>query len=207
MEILKSLSTGQVLERAADSVPDKTAVVDGERRTTFKELNDMADAVAAGVSEMGFKKGDRIGIYMKNSIGLMAAFYALQKLGIIVVWLNPLYRKNEAQFILGNSGAKGVFVFSEWEGYDYVGSILSIKENLPGLETIIVAGEGKGEGIHPFYDLLEQGSHKTFTPPAIDPQKDLSMLLYTSGTTGTPKGAVIGHYGAVRAGWEYSLGV
>jgi non-ribosomal peptide synthetase component E (peptide arylation enzyme) len=62
MEWLNSLSTGQMLERAAKDVPNKTAVVDGERRRTFRELNDMADALAAGFSELGFGKGDRVAI-------------------------------------------------------------------------------------------------------------------------------------------------
>jgi non-ribosomal peptide synthetase component E (peptide arylation enzyme) len=83
MEWLKSLSTGQVLERSANDVPDKTAVVDGDRRKTFKELNHMADALASSFSKLGFGKGDRVAIYMANSIELMVAFYALQKLGVI----------------------------------------------------------------------------------------------------------------------------
>ncbi|NIR17956.1 MAG: long-chain fatty acid--CoA ligase, partial [Desulfobacterales bacterium] len=66
-----------MLERAANDVPSKTAVVDGDRRKTFKELNDMADALAASFSGRGFGKGDRVAIYMPNSIELMVAFYAL----------------------------------------------------------------------------------------------------------------------------------
>jgi acyl-CoA synthetase (AMP-forming)/AMP-acid ligase II len=115
MEILKSLSTGQVLERSARNVPDKTAVVDGEERKTYRELNDMADALAASFSRLGFGKGDRVAIYMANSIELMVAFYDLQKLGVIIAWVNPVYRTTEAEFILSNSGAKGVVIFREFE--------------------------------------------------------------------------------------------
>ncbi len=207
MELLKSLSTGQVLERGAQSVPDKTAVVDGERRRTFKELNDMADALAASLSEIGFKKGDRVAIYMKNSIELMVAFYAVQKLGVIVAWVNPLYRKTEAEFILKDSEAKGVIIFREWEGYDYLDAILRMKGNLPEFESIILVGEGEGDGIYRFDDLIKQGSNKPYNPPTIDTQEDLSMFIYTSGTTGHPKGAMITHYQVVRGGWGYSLGV
>jgi long-chain acyl-CoA synthetase len=121
MEIYESISVGQVLERAASQSPDKIATVDGDRRKTYKELNAMADALAAGLAEMGFKKGDRVAIYMKNSIEFVVAFYALQKLGIIAVWVNAIYRMHEAQFILQNSEAKGVFIFSEWDGYNYMG--------------------------------------------------------------------------------------
>jgi fatty-acyl-CoA synthase len=207
MEWLKSLSTGQVLERAANNVPNKTAVVDGDRRKTFKELNDMADALAASFSGLGFGKGDRVAIYMPNSIELMVAFYALQKLGVIIAWVNPVYRTTEAQFILSNSGAKGVVIFREWEGYDYLEAILSIRENLPELEFIFVAGDAEGEGVFGFEDLLERGSGKKYSLASLNTLEDLSMLIYTSGTTGKPKGAMIPHYQAVRGGHAYSLGV
>lgn len=206
LETIKSMSVGQILERGATSVPDKIALVDGEHRKTYSQLNLMADALAASLSGMGFKKGDRVAIYMINSLELVVAFYALQKLGVIVVWANPMYRKNEARFILGNSGAKGIFVFREWEGHDYLGAVLGMKGDLPQLETIVLVGEGQGEGVHQFHHLVEQGSSRNYTSPPIDPQEDLAMLLYTSGTTGTPKGAMICHYAAVRAGWEYSFG-
>jgi acyl-CoA synthetase (AMP-forming)/AMP-acid ligase II len=207
MEDIASLSVGQVLEKGAHSVPDKIAVKDGEQGKTYKELNHMADSLAAILAKMGFTKGDRVAIYMPNSLELMAAFYALQKLGIIVVWVNSLYRKTEAEFILENSGAKGIFIFSEWAGYEYLDSISDIKKDLPGLESIITVGKGEGRGVYQFHELLTRGAHETYTSPPIDTREDLAMLLYTSGTTGKPKGAMIGHYAAVRAGWEYSLGV
>jgi fatty-acyl-CoA synthase len=188
-------------------VPDKIALVCGEDRKTYRELNNLADTMAAGISELGFEKGDRVAIYMKNSLELVVAFYALEKLGIIVAWINPNYRRSEAEFILKNSGAKGVFIFKEWDGYDYVDAIFSLRERLPDLESLFIVGEGGGDRVHEFYDLIEQGREKKYVAPSLDTKEDLAMLIYTSGTTGNPKGAMITHYQAVRAGWEYSLGV
>jgi acyl-CoA synthetase (AMP-forming)/AMP-acid ligase II len=207
MQELERLTVGQVLERAADEAPDKTAVVDGDRRKTYKELNSMVDDLAAGLAEIGFKKGDRVAIYMKNSIEFVVAFYALQKLGLVAVWVNAIYRMLEAEFILKNSEVKGIFIFSEWDGYNYLDDILGLRKKLPELESIIVAGNGEGQGVYPFNVLIDQGAGKP--PPAvpIDPQEDLSMMLYTSGTTGKPKGAMISHYAAVRGAREYSQGV
>jgi fatty-acyl-CoA synthase len=207
MNDIETLSIGQVLEKGAHSVPDKIAVKNDDQVKTYRELNDMADHLAAGLAKMGFTKGDRVAIHMPSSIEFMAAFYALQKLGVIVVWANPLYRKTEAEFILKNSEAKGIFIFSEWGGYNYLDSISIIKKDVPGLESIITVGEGEGEGVRGFNELLEQGSHESYVSPPIDTREDVAMLIYTSGTTGTPKGAMICHYAAVRAGWEYSLGV
>jgi fatty-acyl-CoA synthase len=207
MEGLDSLSLSQILENAATEVPEKIAVVDGERRKTYGELNSEARALAAGLSGIGFKKGDRVAIYMKNSIELMTAFYALQKIGVITAWINPLYRQSEARIILKNSEAKGVFIFSQWDGRNYLDELLKLREELPALEKILSAGNEEGIGIHSFDGLIKRGTNQTLVPADIAPQEDLAMLLYTSGTTGQPKGAMISHYAAVRAGWEYSLGV
>ncbi len=207
MENIKSLSLGQMLSKCAVDVPEKTALVDGDRRLTYHQLNRSTEGLAASLSRLGFSKGDRIAIYMKNSIELVTAFYAAEKLGLIVAWVNPMYRKNESGFILSNSGAKGVVIFNQWEGYDYLEALMDQKKDLLDLEHIIVAGEHFGEGVHGYADLVKKGTQASIMEPSIDPRNDLAMLIYTSGTTGQPKGARITHYQALRAGYQYSLGV
>jgi len=209
MNIYDSVSLGQILERGAARVPDKIAAVAGTTRKTYRELDSMASALAASLAEIGLKKGDRTAVYMPNSIEFMVAFYALQKLGVIVAWVNPIYRPAEARFVLNNSQARAVFIHSNWEGRDYHHDIFHLSEELPELEYIFAVGEGedKSQGVFAYQNLIDRGMDKKFTSVAIDPKKDLAMLLYTSGTTGRPKGAMISHYAAVRAGWEYSLGV
>ncbi len=209
MKKLESMAVGQILDDAAESVPNKTAVVDGKTRATYDQLNRMASALAAALADIGFKKGDRAAIYMRNSYELMVAFYALQKLGVIAVWINSMYRKIESEFILEDSEARAVFIFDRQDDHDYLEHILAFRKHSPTLETLIVAGDhqGPGEEIYSFHDLIADGQARGFNHPAIDTRKDLSMLLYTSGTTGRPKGAMITHYAAVRAGWEYSRGV
>ncbi len=206
MEDLKSITVGRILERGAAQVPDKVALVDGGQRKTYGELNAMAGALAASLAEIGFQKGDRTAIYMKNSLELVVAFYALQKIGSIAVWVNPLYRQKAAEFILKNSEAKGVFIFDEWESNRYLDDLQVLRNSLPNLETIILAGQGGGRSVYSFYSLMERGMSMPSPCVDISPQEDLAMLLYTSGTTGKPKGAMISHYASVRAGWEYSRG-
>ncbi len=206
MKNLESIAVGQILDNAAASVPDKIAVVDGKARKTYDELNRTTVALAAALEDIGLKKGDRAAIYMKNSFELIVAFYALQKLGIIAVWINSMYRRNESEFILNNSEAKAVFIFGQQNDHDYLEDILAIRKTSPTLEKVIIAGNGHGKEIYSFDDLIANGRAKKYTPPAINSREDLAMLLYTSGTTGKPKGAMITHYAVVRAGWEYSLG-
>jgi acyl-CoA synthetase (AMP-forming)/AMP-acid ligase II len=110
-----------------------------------------------------------------------------------------------------------VFIFSQWEDHDYLDDLHNLKKGLADhdstdpdstyLDSIIVVGDRIGDGVHGFDDLIKKGTSKSLPPVAINPQKDLAMLLYTSGTTGKPKGAMITHYAAVRAGWEYSTGI
>jgi fatty-acyl-CoA synthase len=207
MEFLNTLSVSQVLERAAALAPDKTAVVDGDRRKTYRELNEMATSLAIALSELGFSKGDRVAIYMKNSLEFVIAFYGLQKIGAVVAWVSPSYRRSEAEFILKNSQSKAVFIFRQWEGHDYLGSIQEMKPGLPDLTSIFVVGDAEGEGVQAFDELVKGTPQGGFTPPSLNVGEDLSMLIYTSGTTGKPKGAMITQTQVVKAGWQYSLGV
>jgi fatty-acyl-CoA synthase len=204
---MEKMTVGRLLEEGAHVVPEKVAVVDGPRRITYRELKNAADALAAGLWEIGFRKGDRVAIYMPNSLELMTAFYAFQKLGVVVAWINPNYRSHEAAFVIQNSEAKGVVIFREWEGYDYLKAVRALAERAGNLESIIVVGDATGDRVHAFQDLVKKGSRSEYPRPSIDPRADLSMLLYTSGTTGRPKGAMISHAAAVKAGWAYSLGV
>jgi acyl-coenzyme A synthetase/AMP-(fatty) acid ligase len=102
---------------------------------------------------------------------------------------------SEAQFILKNSEARGLFIFSQWDGYDYLNEILKIQPELPDLEQIIVAGNGQGEDVAAYAQLVESGKGKAPAAVSIDPKEDLCMFLYTSGTTGKPKGAMSHSYG------------
>jgi fatty-acyl-CoA synthase len=207
MEFLNTLSVAQVLERAAALAPHKIAVVDGDRRKTYRELNAMADNLARSLSELGFRKGDRVAIYMKNSLELVIAFYGLQKIGAVVAWVSPNYRRSEAEFILKNSQSRAVFIYREWEGHDYLSSIQEMRPELPDLSSVFVVGDAQVEGVRVFDELVKGNHRGKFVSPSLNVEADLSMLIYTSGTTGKPKGAMIAQTQVVKAGWQYSLGV
>ena len=89
MKNFESLTLGQILEKGANAVPKKVAVVYGEQRKSYQELNEMADALASSLFQMGYRKGDRVAIYMKSSIEFVTAFYALEKLGVVVACSHP----------------------------------------------------------------------------------------------------------------------
>ncbi len=205
---LGRLTVWQVLERTAARLPHKVGIIDGARRRTFSELSEECHRLAGKLSRLGLGKGDRAAIYMPNSLELVTLFYALQRLGVIVAWLNPNYRETEARFILENSGAKALFLFAEWQGFGYLEAVLGISP-LPDLRYIVVAGHPPAlplsdARVRSLAALEEESPEVTLTDVGPD---DLSMLIYTSGTTGRSKGAVIRQSQVVRAGWSYSLGV
>jgi acyl-CoA synthetase (AMP-forming)/AMP-acid ligase II len=201
------LSVAEMLQDSARSVSNKEALVSGTTRMSYHELDERVTAFAASLQRLGFVKGDRIAIFMKNSAELTIAFYAAQRVGVIVAWINPNYREVELTFILQNSGAKGIVCFSKSWDYDYLGLIQKLSPNLPELMNIIAVGGRGCPGVIDFEEMVEKGASLSLDLPVIDIHNDLSMLIYTSGTTGVPKGAMITHYQVVRGGYAYSTGI
>ena len=204
---VESLSVGQALERSARIVPEKVCVFFEGREMTYRELNQQSNALASGLQKMGIEKGDRVAIYMSSCPELYIAFYALQKIGAIIAWVNAAYRTQEVMFILGNSQAKVVFVQKGKDDSDNLTLIQNLRARLPDLSHVIALGGGQGSGVVAFEDAVSSGRNKEYTKAAIDTHQDLSMLIYTSGTTGVPKGSMITHYQAVRGGYSYADGV
>jgi acyl-CoA synthetase (AMP-forming)/AMP-acid ligase II len=203
---LTHLTVWGLLEKTAQRLPDKTAFVAGEERLTYSDLLRRSGQLAAGMAKLGFRRGDMAAMYMPNSMGLVTTFYALQKLGVAVVWINPAYREKEASYILKDSRAKAVFAFEAWQDFGHLNALRSLQSELPHLEHIIITSPGSkappdAPSVRLLSDLVadEVGEQSTVEPD------DLSMLLYTSGTTGKPKGAMIGQSQVVRAGKSYAL--
>jgi fatty-acyl-CoA synthase len=204
---LEHLAVGETLERSAHMVPDKVCISFKEERVTYRQLDERSQLLAAGLQEIGIRKGDRVSIYMSSCPEFYIAFYALQKIGAIIAWANPAYRTQELTFILNNSQAKAIFVQKGKDGFDNFGLVQELRGDLPHLAYVIAMGGGGGEGVYAFEDVLSIGKNKGLTKPSIDIHQDLSMLIYTSGTTGVPKGSMITHFQAVRGGYSHVGGV
>lgn len=201
----------RALEETANRVPSKIAVVDGNKRATYSEMLEHTRRMASGLSAAGVRNGDTVAMYMKNCIEMIVGFYALQSIGAVVAWINPLYREREARFILENSGARMAFICESWQGFHYLDALLAMKPELPFLEKIVLVPSEPGkkftDGAVLSMEELNRGADALEAPVRDIAPDDLSMLIYTSGTTGKPKGAMISQSQVIRAGWAYSLGV
>ncbi|MCX5807536.1 MAG: class I adenylate-forming enzyme family protein [Proteobacteria bacterium] len=204
---VENLTVGEALERSAEIVPNKVCVFFKDDSLTYKGLNEQSNALAGALQEMKIKKGDRVAVYMSNCPELYIAFYAIQKIGAIVTWVNAAYRTQELMFILSNSQAKAVFVQKGKDDSDNFALVQSLRGSLPDLSCVISLNGGQGDGVTVFEDALSSGRKKGYKKPSINIYQDLSMLIYTSGTTGIPKGSMITQYQAVRGGYSHVRGV
>ncbi|WP_445614077.1 class I adenylate-forming enzyme family protein [Geobacillus sp. YF-1] len=193
METVRVLSVPQLLERAAADNPSREAVYDLRHRMTYGELYKEVRQLASALIALGIKQGDRVGVCLPNWLETVQLFFAISQIGAIVVPFNPKYRQHEVEHIIKNSGMRTVFVCEEIEKHIGLNLIQTIVNQII---TVRFVKSG-------FLSLEQLRSYATDQPlrtVAIDPQHDLFCLLYTSGTTGIPKGVMMTHRGIVQSG-------
>jgi acyl-CoA synthetase (AMP-forming)/AMP-acid ligase II len=180
---------GDVLDRAADRVPDRDAVVARDRRLTWRELRNEVDRMAAALhARHGIKPGDRVALLLLNSVEFCVAVFACARLGAVAVTLNTKLRAQELAFMLQNSGARVLLMHDAlWS------EIAAIRVAIP-CEAVYVAG-GAPAGTEPLEALTDRAA----PPVAAVAEEDVAFIMYTSGTTGRPKGAMGTHLGVLSS--------
>jgi long-chain acyl-CoA synthetase len=178
------MSLYEYLKRSAINFPDRIAYIYGDQCATYRKLNQQVNQFASGLSAQGIGKGDGVGLLLGNSPEFLIAYYGILQLGAFAVPINPLFTQEEISYILENSQAKAVIA------HESVEPILSeVKKKLVHLNLVIYTGAIKQELT---WEYLMKSSAKTSRIPFVD-QEELAVILYTSGTTGKPKGAMLTH--------------
>jgi long-chain acyl-CoA synthetase len=168
--------------------PEKTAVIDKNKRLTYKELDLRANKIANGITTMGLKKGDKIGILLYNCNEFVEIYYGMAKAGIISVPINFRLAGPEIEYILKNSDSKALIM-----GDDFIDRINPIRANLEMIteKNYIVMGNRIPDYAVSYEDILTRSSD---TEPDVNIEEtDPYFIGYTSGTTGFPKGAMMPH--------------
>lgn len=177
------LTIFDVFKLTVQKHPSNIAIVDGERQWTYSNLKNVCERIATALSKQGFQKGDRIALMMPNCLEYVISFFAIQRLGGVVVQVNPNFQVAELKLLLQNSEATGLIAFKEH------------KEKIEKTElieqlTFISADKGINEKLNLYYWIANEGSQCAFQEIH---SEDIAILTYTGGTTGFPKGVMISH--------------
>ncbi|WP_227001825.1 long-chain-fatty-acid--CoA ligase [Virgibacillus necropolis] len=181
---IPSLSIFNLLERTAEDYPTNKAVIDRDKELTYAELKHMTERLAAALHCRGFRKGDLLALMLPNSMEYVITYYAVHRLGGIVVQVNPMYQAYELEYILRDSEAAWFVGFEEQKGKL---EQIDFANNL----KIIAADSGKEQKDSLYSWIAEENNE--LPPLNICPKEDIAVLQYTGGTTGKSKGVMLTH--------------
>jgi fatty-acyl-CoA synthase len=185
---------GHNLERTAARVPDSEALVSchQDKRFTWPEFNSAVDRLALGLLGLDLAKGDRLGVWSPNRYEWALVQYATAKLGVILVNVNPAYRTSELEYALRQSGCRALMAAPEFKGSDYRAMVEEVRDGLPDLERSIFFESSEWEALAAGDGGPDQSALRA-RMAELDFDDPIN-IQYTSGTTGSPKGATLTHH-------------
>lgn len=203
LALSRQLLVGELLNRAAHKAPDKVAFVYNEQSRTFLEMKERAHQLAGWFQSEGMLNHDKVGFILKNGLPFVEVFFGIALSGNVGVPINFRLSADEIAYIVNNSDSRLLIIDEE-----YVPIIQAIQDRIPKVEKVVVVGSEHKNDIH--YESIFS-VQKMFTPQATLTDDDPCMIVYTSGTTGKPKGAVLTHKNLCQNGmnmlWEAGIGL
>jgi long-chain acyl-CoA synthetase len=188
----------EILRVTAVEVPDRPATAFLGAHLTYGEIKERADRLATALHRLGLRQGDRFGIMLPNCPQYVIATFALLRLGVTVVNVNPLYTPREVLVVAKDCSLRGMLTL------DLLAPVTLAVREAAGIEHVVVTSAAEYsalaappptvEGTLRLADLLASAGEVELPRVEIDPEEDVAVLQYTGGTTGVPKGAMLTHY-------------
>ncbi|HEX4701239.1 MAG TPA: acyl-CoA synthetase [Pseudonocardiaceae bacterium] len=182
-----ALNVADLVEHAVDLVPDRVAVICGDRRVTFAELEQRVNRLAHHLARHGVGRGSHVGVYARNSIEAIEAMIAAYKLRAVAVNVNYRYVQNELRYVFDNADLDALVYERR-----YAAKVADVLPDTPRCRHLVVIDDGSDAEFHgvAYDDALADGSpERDFEPRSADDH----YMLYTGGTTGEPKGVLWRH--------------
>jgi fatty-acyl-CoA synthase len=202
MEMPRSRTLPDLLDEMAARYPDRDAVVGGHERLTYAEYRTRVRQLAKGLHRLGVRRGDKVALLLDNRTEWLLTDFAVQLLGATLVAVSTWSRQRELEYVLRHSDASMLVTMDRFRGQDYLGMLDEIgRDRLPGLRSVVALG-ARGTDVTPFDEMGKLGARVTDAiidacQRAVTPD-DVAYILYTSGTTSTPKGVQLQHRGLIE---------
>ena len=165
-------------------------------KVTYKEYGEFTNKAANMLYNLGVRKGDIVSILLPNCLEMTYFALGVQKIGAIFGPVNTMLKRNELQFIINNNESKILVINSE-----FVDDITEIRKDLPYLEEIVLIGDSSDDMLN-YSELMEKSFSSDPPQVEIDEKEDPAFIVYTGGTTGFPKGALLTHYNVI---WDNKM--
>lgn len=221
---LIDLTLGELFDQRADELPDKEALVYNypelglNLRLTYGQYRDTVNQLAKGLMAMGVEKGDHVAVWATNVPEWIFLQMALAKIGGVIVTVNTNYRSAEIEYVLRQGDIKTLFLIEEFRGNNYLDSLYSVapelknidnpiaetvrSEKLPRLKRAVLIGKEARTGLMLFEEVMKLADNISddelkSRQASVNPH-DVTMMQYTSGTTGFPKGVMLTHHNLIN---------
>ncbi|MDP2980708.1 MAG: long-chain fatty acid--CoA ligase [Candidatus Omnitrophota bacterium] len=181
--LVENLTT--MLEKNAEIFSDKTALFFSDKKISYKELHRASGRLSQGLKNLGIKKKDKVALFLQNAPEFVVSYFAIIGIGAICVPVNNMLKEEELGFILKDSGARLII-----SSIAYLDIVNSAKMKAPDLGYTVII-DGLAPNTFNFYEMMERSVIKK-EDISIKPD-EVASILYTSGTTGNPKGAMLTH--------------